>query len=47
MFVGGHFFGQVMSSHHSDNLSQRAQVSKVALCMSKVKVPLVSQSVSE
>ena len=24
------FFGQVMSSHHSDQMSQRSQVSKIA-----------------
>ena len=40
------FFGQVMSPHHSDQMSQRSQVSWVALCMSKVKVALVSQLVS-
>ena len=28
-----------MSSHHSDQMSQRSQVSRVALCMPKVKVP--------
>ena len=40
--------GQVMSSHHSDQKSQRSQVSGVALCMSKVKVrESVSQSVSQ
>ena len=42
----GRFFGQVMSPHHSDQMSQRSQVSRVALCMSKVKVLSVSQSVS-
>ena len=26
------FFGQVMSPHHSDQMSQRSQVSRVALC---------------
>ena len=36
-----------MSPHHSDQMSQRSQVSWVALCMSKVKVPSVSQFVSE
>ena len=41
------FFGQVMSPHHSDQMSQRSQVSRVALCMSKVKVLSVSQSVSQ
>ena len=35
-----------MSPHHSDQMSQRSQVSRVALCMSKVKVPLVSESVT-
>jgi len=38
---------QVMFPHHSDKMSQRSQVSRVALCMSKVKVPLVSELVSE
>ena len=37
------FFGQVMSPHHSDQMSQRSEVSRVALCMSKVKVLSVSQ----
>ena len=36
-----------MFSHHSDQMSQRSQVSRVALCMSKVKVPFNSQWVSE
>ena len=36
-----------MSPHHSDQISQRSQVSRVALCMSKIKVLWVSQSVSE
>ena len=40
------FFGQVMSPHHSDQMSQRSQVSRVALCISKVKGTL-SDSVSE
>ena len=31
--------GQVMFSHHSDQMSQRSRVSRVALCMPKVKVP--------
>ena len=39
--------GQVMSPKISDWMFQRSQVSGVALCMSKVKVPSVSQSVSE
>ena len=30
--------GHVMSPHHSDQMSQRSQVSRVVLCMSKVKV---------
>ena len=30
-------FGQVMSPHHSDKMSQRSRVSKVALCTSKSK----------
>ena len=42
-----YFFGQVMSPYHSDQMSQRLQVSRVALCISKVKVPSVSQSVSQ
>ena len=37
------FFGHVMSSHHSEQMSQRSQVSWAALCMSKVKVLSVSQ----
>ena len=37
------FVGHVMSSHHSEQMSQRSQVSRVALCMSKVKVPSVTQ----
>ena len=37
-------FGHVMSSHHSEQMSQRLQVFRIALCMSKVKV---SESVSE
>ena len=41
------FFGQVMSPHHSDQMSQRSQVSRVALCMSKVKVLSASEWVSE
>ena len=36
-----------MFPHHSDQMSQRSQVSRVALCMSKVKVLSVSESVSE
>ena len=35
--------GQVMFAHHSDQVSQRSQVSGVALCMSKLKVPSVSE----
>ena len=35
-----------MSSHSSDQMFQRSQVSRVALCMSKVKVLSVSESVS-
>merc|ERR1712208_274771 len=37
--------GQVMSPHHSDQMSQWSQVSSIALCMAKVKS--VSDSVSE
>ena len=29
----------VMFPHHSDQLSQKSQVFRVALCLSKVKVP--------
>ena len=39
--------GQVMFPHHSDKMSQRSQVSRVALCMSKVKVLSVSQWVTQ
>ena len=39
--------GQVMSPHHSDQMSQRSQVSRVPLCMSKVKVPWVSEWVTQ
>jgi hypothetical protein len=45
--VKGFFFGQFMSPHLSDQMFQRSQVSRVALCMSKVKVLSVSESVSE
>ena len=38
---------QVMSPHHSDQMSQRSKVSRVALCMSKVKVPWVIEWVSQ
>ena len=31
------FFGQVMYPHHFDQMSQRSPVSRVALCISKVK----------
>ena len=34
-----HNVGQVMFPHHSDQVSQSSQVFRVALCMSKVKVP--------
>ena len=37
-----HFHCKVMSPYLSDQTFQRLQVSRVALCMSKVKVPLVS-----
>ena len=43
MEVGWSFFGQVMSPHHSDKMYQKSQVSGVALCMSKVKVPSVRE----
>ena len=41
--------GQFMFPHHSDQMSQRSQVSRVALCMSisKVLSESVSQSVSD
>jgi len=41
------FFGHFMSLHHSNQMSQRSQVSWVALCISISKVPWVSDSVSE
>ena len=47
MLVGRYIFGQVMSPKLSDQMLQRSQVSDVALCMSKVKVPSVSESISE
>ena len=47
VFVIVFLVGLVMSPHHSDQMSQRSQVSGAALCMSKVKVAWVSQSVSE
>ena len=47
MLVGRYFFGQVMSPKLSDQMFQRSQVSDVALCMSKVKVPSLSQSVTQ
>ena len=34
--------GHVMFPHHSDQVSQRSQVFRVALCKSKVKVPRVN-----
>ena len=36
-----------MSPHHSDQMSQRSQVSRVALCMSNVKVLSVTQWLSD
>ena len=30
MKVGKSFFGQVMSPHHSDQMSQKSQVSRIA-----------------
>ena len=40
--------GQVMFPHHSDQMSQRSQVSRIALCMAKVKVTdWVTESVSD
>ena len=38
VFVFVNFFGHVMSPHHSDEMSQRSQVFRVALCMSISKV---------
>ena len=38
----GELVGQVMCPHHSGQMSQRSQVSGVALYMSKVKVPSVT-----
>ena len=38
--------GQVMF-HHSDQMSQRSQVSRMALWCQKVKVPWLSESVSQ
>ena len=32
------FFGQVMSPHHSDQMSQRSQVSRIALWWSSLNV---------
>ena len=40
------FLGQVMSSHHSDQMSQRSKVYRVALCMSKSKGHSLSDSVT-
>ena len=44
VFVFVIFFGQVMSPHHTDQMSQWSQVSGIALCMAKVKV---TQSVTQ
>ena len=41
--TGRYIFGQVMSPKLSDQMLQRSQVSGVALCMSKVKVPSVTE----
>ena len=41
------FFCQVMSPHHSDQMSQRSQVSGVTLLVSFSKGPLLTQWVSE
>ena len=41
------FFGQIMPPHHSDQMSQRLQVSRAALCLSKSKSGSVSQWVSD
>ena len=38
---------QVMFPHQSDQVSQRSHVFRVALCMSKVKVPWLTDSVSQ
>ena len=46
-----HFFGHVMSSHHSEQMSQRSQVSRmaswIAFCMSISKVLSVSLTNSQ
>ena len=47
LYVGRSFFSQFMSPHHSDQMFQRSQVSRVVLCMSKVKVLWVSLWVNE
>ena len=40
--------GRVMFPHYSDQMSQWSQVSRIALCMAKVKVSeLVSELVSD
>ena len=44
--VGRYFFGQVMSPHHSDQLSQRSQAPEVTICVQYSKVA-VSDSVSK
>ena len=50
VFVFVNFFGHVMSSHHSEQMSQRSQVSRmasrIAFCMSISKVLSVSQWVT-
>ena len=46
-FQKGQSVGQIMFPHHSDQMSHRSQVSRVALCMSKSKGGSVSESVSQ
>ena len=44
----GKIFSHVMSPHHSDQMSQWSQVSRIALCMAKVNVTqAMSDSVSQ
>ena len=47
VFVIMFFFGQVKSRHHSDQMSQRSQVSRVALSCQKIKGVVCSELVTE
>ena len=47
VFVFVNFFGHVMSSHHSEQMSQKGHKSLGSLCNVKSKSDSVSQSVSE